>query len=153
MNKVKNRLLSLAALLCFLLALTGCHFETSMAYTFSVDNGDSIKVSLNTTSKYTLTSDVPFTISHDGEVLSHGAFIHGEAYAQYANVAKNGENSRLLDAGTKDGNEYVFWCYNDQEYNYAISVAGSNTGIVLGNMVSEESAKECFNRLTISVAD
>ena len=57
----------------------------------------------------------------------------------------------MLDSGKKDGNDYFFWCYNDTEWNYVIKINGSNTGIVLGNNVSEESAKECFNRLTITV--
>lgn len=63
----------------------------------------------------------------------------------------NDENATILDSGEKDGCEYVMWNYNDSEYDYAILIEDSNTGILLGNDVSEESAKECFQRLTISV--
>lgn len=153
MKTMKNRLLSLAALACVLVMLVGCRFQTSVSFTFSVDTGDSIKVSLDTTDKYSLTSDVPFTISHNGETVSQGAFIYGEAYAQYVSAANSDEKSQVLDSGTKDGNEYVFWCYDNKEYNYVIFVRGSNTGIVLGNTISEDSAKACFQRLSFSIGD
>lgn len=76
-----------------------------------------------------------------------------EPYQQYVSVVNADEKAEMIDSGTKNGNEYIFWCYNGSEYNCAILIKGSNTGIVLGNPVSEESAKECFNRLTISVED
>ena len=40
---------------------------------------------------------------------------------------------------------------NDQEYDYAIHLKDSKTGILIGNNVSEKSAKECFSRLTFSI--
>lgn len=72
---------------------------------------------------------------------------------QYAAVVQSDENAKLLDSGTKDGNEYIFWSFNDREFNYAILIKDSNTGVILGNNVSEESARECFERLTFTVED
>lgn len=40
---------------------------------------------------------------------------------------------------------------NNSEYNYAILVGDSNTGVLIGNIVSEESAKEVFKRLEITL--
>ncbi len=74
-----------------------------------------------------------------------------ESYAQFVEAIESDGNAVLLDSGTKDGNEYIFWSYNDSEFDYAILIDDSDTGIVLGNIVSQESAVECFNRLTISV--
>lgn len=108
------------------------------------------RVSLDTTDKYKITSDVPFTISQDGKEQTLETFIHGDAYTQYVSVIETDEKAVLLDSGTKDGNEYEFWCYDGKEYNYAIMIAESNTGMILGNPVSKKSAKDCFNRLTIS---
>ena len=45
------------------------------------------------------------------------------------------------------------WNYNDSEYNYVIMIEGTNTGVLLGNNVSEKSAKECFNRIEISIKE
>lgn len=150
MSKMKKTVLCFAVLVCMLAMFAGCTTSSSMTYLFSVDNGDSVKITLDTTDHYKMTSEVPFTISHDGETLSQGAFIQGEAYSEYINAVERDEKAYVLDSGTKDGNEYEFWKYNDSEYNYVIKVAGTNTGIVLGNNVSQESAQECFNRLTIS---
>ena len=141
-------------LMCaFMLLCTACQFSTSKSFTFDVDNGDQIKVSLDTTGGFDLSSQAPFGISQNGKVLSEGTFIYSEYYDYYVEVVDNDSDAELLDSGTKDGNEFIFWCYNDVEYNYAIFVRGSDTGVVIGNMVSEKSAKECFDRLTITVAE
>lgn len=142
--------------ICFILSvflltlLSGCSTSSSKAFTFSVDTGDSVQVRLVTSDGYDLSSDVPFVISHEGKTLSQGAFMPRESYEQFVGAIESDENAVLLDSGTKDGNDYIFWSYNDSEFDYAILIDGSNTGIVLGNIVSQESAVECFNRLTVS---
>lgn len=150
MKKMRRNLFCFVLAVFMLTLLSGCSTSSSKAFTFSVDTGDSVKVSLDTTGSYDLSSDVPFVISHEGKTLSQGAFMPAESYAQFVEAIESDENAVLLDSGTKDGNEYIFWSYNDLEFDYAILIEGSNTGIVLGNNVSQESAVECFNRLTLS---
>ena len=48
-----------------------------------------------------------------------------------------------------DGKELIFWSYND--FNFFIE--GSNTGVVIDTPVCDETVKECFDRMTISVED
>ena len=151
---MKKKLVYMFTILSIMILFVGCgNAKTSKTYTFNVETGDSVKVKLDTSDKYNITSEVPFEISQDGDVKSQGTFIFGEAYDQYKDVVDTDENAELLDSGNKDGNEYVFWSYNDSEYNYAILIEGSSTGLILANDVSEESAKECFNRLTIEYKD
>lgn len=151
---MKKRLVYVFTILSIMILFVGCgNAKTSKTYTFNVETGDSVKVKLDTSDKYNITSEVPFEISQDGDVKSQGTFIFGEAYDQYKDVVDTDANAELLDSGNKDGNEYVFWSYNDSEYNYAILIEGSSTGLILANDVSEESAKECFNRLTIEYKD
>lgn len=57
-----------------LLTVSGC---TTKAYTISVDNGDKIKLTLETTDKYDISSDVPFAIFKEGTVQTQGTFIQG----------------------------------------------------------------------------
>lgn len=128
-----------------------CNTNSSKAYTFTVDNGDKIKIELNTTDGYDLSSDLPFTISCDGETLTQGSFVFAESYQQYVDVVNADEKAELIDTGIYNGNQYTSWCYNGSEYNYIVLVKNSNTAIVLGNLISKESAKECFNRLVITV--
>lgn len=150
MKKVTALVLSVILLACL---FTACNTKSSKAYTFTVDNGDKIKIELNTADDYDLSSELPFTISCDGQTLSQGSFVLAESYQQYVSVVNTDENAKLIDSGTKDGNEYIFWCYNGSEYNYAVLIKESNTGIVIGNPISEESAKGCFDRLIISLED
>ena len=150
MKKVLAAVCSVVLVLCL---FTACSTTSSKAYTFTVDNGDKIKIELNTAGNYDLSAELPFTISCDKETLSQGSFVLAKSYQQYVSVVNSDENAELIDSGTKDGNEYIFWCYNGSEYNYAILIEGSNTGIVLGNPISKESAKECFDRLTISAEE
>lgn len=149
---MKKCLTSVIVLLCMLLCLTGCgDGKTHKAYTYSVETGDSIDIQMDTTGGYDITSEVPFAISLDGETLSQGMFIAGENYEQYVAAANTDKAATVLDSGSYNGNEYVFWSYNDSEYNIAVKIEGSKTGLLLGNVVSEESARECFERLTITV--
>lgn len=137
--------------LCLLTGCSSSSKKSSKTYTFTVDNGDRIKIELNTSNNYDLSADLPFIISNDGATLSQGTFIVAEAFEQFVDVVNSDENAVLIDSGNKDGNDYIFWSYGGTEFNYALRITGSNTGIVLGNPVSEESARECFQRLTITV--
>lgn len=150
MKKVTALIVSLVLLMSM---FAGCDVDRTKSFTFDVETGDSIKLVLDTTDDYDLTSELPFTISCGDEVLSQGTFIFAETYEEYIDTVLSDENAKPLGSGTKDGNDYYSWCYNDSEWNYVIKINGSNTGIILGNDVSEEAARECFNRLTVSVEE
>ena len=144
---MKKSLLSLAVVIISLFIITGC--TTFKSYTYSVETGDKIKVKLETSGGYDMTSSLPFTISKDGSVLSTSTFIKGEYYDQYIQTAKS--QGVVLDEGKKDSIEYLFYSYNDKEYNYIIKVNDSNTALLIGNPHSKEEAEEVFNRITISL--
>ena len=146
---VKKVFMSLAIIGVMLLTLTGC--TKSKSYTFTVETGDKVKVQLNTTDGYDLSSDLPFTISKNGNTLSQGTFITTDGYNQYIDVVNGDSNARILDSGTKDGISYTFYSYNDSEFNYVIKIDDSNTGILLGNPNSQEEAKKCFELLTFTL--
>lgn len=146
---MKKIFMSLAIIGAMLLVLTGC--TTNKSYTFKVDNGDKIKIQLNRTDGYDISSDLPFTISKDGKTLSQGSFIQGSYYDKYVNAVNTDSLAKVIDSGSKDDIEYVFYTYNNSEYNYIIKVKNSNTGILLGNQNSQEDAEKCFGLLTFSL--
>lgn len=149
---MKKSISALLLLLCLIFTLSGCgEAKTHKSYTFSVDTGDKVQIELDTTGGYDITSELPFEISKDGSTLSQGIFIEAEQYASYTEAISTDDSAKVIEEGTKDSNKYVFWSYNDSEFNIVILIGDSNTGILLGNAVSEESAKECFDRLTISL--
>ena len=110
--------------------------NTNKAYTYSVATGDSVKIQLDTSDNYDISSDLPFQITKAGEVLSEGTFIQGEMYSQYVESVQGDEKAKVIDSGNVGENEFLFWEYNNSEYNYAILVGDSKTGILLGNIVS-----------------
>ena len=148
---MKKVFISLAIVSVMLLTLTGC--TKNKSYTFSVETGDKIEVKLNTTDGYDLSSDLPFTISKDGNTLSQGTFITISSYNEYVNAAKTDSLAKVIDESSKDNIEYVFYSYNNSEYNYVIKVKNSNTGILLGNPNSQVEAKKCFELLTFSLKE
>jgi len=132
------------------LILTSCTTSTSLSYTFNVDTGDSIKLELDTSDGYGISAQSPFDISEDDEILSTGKFIPLVGYDELVIQCETSERITIIEKITTDEIEYIFYNSNEGEYNYVIKVLGSNTGMVILNYISEESAKECFERLTIT---
>lgn len=150
---MKKRISVLMLALCLIIAFCGCSIKFQKSFTFSVETGDKVCVELDTTGGYDISSDLPFKISKDGSVLSQGTFIEAEWFEYYAEAANTDPDAKVIETNTKDSNQYVFWVYDNSQYNYTILVGDSDTGILLGNDVSEESARECFDRLTISLEE
>lgn len=142
-----KRIVTILAFISAMCLLVACH--TSKAFTYKVTTGDMIQISIDSSDGFDLTSELPFAVKKDGVVLSQGMFIQGEAYEQYADVAKNVEI--LLSEGANNDVEYLFYEYEGREYNYVIKVKNSNTAIVLGNAHSKEEAEECFKHLTFKL--
>lgn len=130
-----------------LVLLTGC--TTSKSYIYSVETGDQVKITLNTTDGYDLSSDLPFTVSKDDNTLSQGTFIQGSYYDAYVEAANT--QGQIIDRGSNDNIEYVFYSYNNSEYNYVIKIKDSNTALLLANPNSQEEAKKCFELLSFSL--
>lgn len=152
MKKKLNIIFSLIVVV--MLFVTGCgNSKTTVSYTYKVETGDNITISLTTNDGYELTSDIPFVISKDKKELSQGIFISAEYFTTYVDSVKNNEKAEIIDEGTKSDCSYVMWNYNDSEFNYVVMINGTNTGMLIANNISEESAKECFDRLEIKVKE
>ena len=131
--------------------LVGC--TTSLTYTYTVETGDVIEVKLNTTNDLSMSHKPPIEITRNDTHLSDVIFIEKATYENYFSAAQTSENAVVLENAEKDGNKYLMWCYAGREWNYVLLVGDSETGVLIGNAVSEESARECFEALTFSLAD
>ena len=141
-----KKLKLMCIILIALFMITGC--TTSKSYTYQVETGDTIKIQLDTTDGYDISSDLPFTISKDGETLSQGTFITIDQYNQYLEAIRQDSKVVILDSGSKDGIHYTFYAYDNSEYNYIIQIDDSNTGVLLGNPNSKEEAEACFTLIS-----
>ena len=139
---MKKLFSSLLIIGLILIGVSGC--KSSKSFTFDVETGDKIKVELNTTDGYDLSSDIPFVISKDNKTLKP------EYYNYYIDLVNEDSDSTIIDSGSNSNIDYVFYSYNNSEYNYIIKVKNSNTGILLGNDHSKQEAEKCFSLLTFS---
>lgn len=152
---MKKAMLCMALAVCMVFMLVGCN--SSVGYTFTVDTGDEIKIQLDTTDGYSFDASSPFVISCEDGVLSQGLFIAASDYHEYKELVSDTATvaATVLENGEKDGHEYIMWKFDDgesQEWNYAVLVT-ENTAVLVGNNISEETARACFDRLTFSVED
>ena len=76
------RFACILSIVSLLVALSGCNTKSTKAYTFNVDNGDKIKITLDTTDEYDLSSDLPFTVSRNETTQSQGTFIEADSFQQ-----------------------------------------------------------------------
>lgn len=149
MKKIRNFIVLSILLATMLLTLSGCDTKTS--YTYDVETGDKIKIELKTNGGYSMTSDLPIEISKDDEVISQGTFGKKEAYDLYYKIVKEDSKATLIEEKNKDNIEYIFYEYNDSEYNYIIKIKDSKTCFILANNKSKESAQEVFKNLKFEV--
>lgn len=148
----------IAICLVFMFGLCACTFETSMTYTFNVETGDIVSVKLNTTGGYSITSNVPFELNKDDEedTLMHGDFVTEDGLTFYLAMVDNAPNCTILEERHDVDNEYIFVRFDHEdytEYDYIMHVGSSHTGMIFGCLISEDVARDCFSRLTISVVD
>ncbi len=141
----------IVALSSILVGLTGCKGHTSKSYTYNVDTGDKIKVEMDTTGGYNMTSSLPIEFSKDDEVISQGTFGKENAYDLYYDEVKNENDVTIIEEKSKGNIDYFFYEYDNSEYNYIIKIKDSKTCFILGNNVSKESAQEIFEKLEFKV--
>ena len=149
----KKFIVSLIMVFSFIFILTGCTKTKSITY--KVETGDNIKVSLKVNDGYDLKqaidSNATFEITKAGDVLSQAIFTNHDYYNQYVNSVSSDDSAKIIEQQKKKNLEYIFYSYSHDsftEYNYIIKIVDTNTAILIGNIKSEDSAKEVFNRLS-----
>lgn len=141
----KFRFLILCLAAC--LFLTAC--TTSFSYTFQIETGEHIKVTLDTTGGQKLTQDNgTFTVnSSGGDALTLGVFLLEEQTESYFDNLPSSDEVTILEQNSLSGMSYIFYTYSDAEasyWNYVIKPDSAVTGIGLTNEISQKSAEEVF---------
>lgn len=143
-----KKILSFLSSVAIIFLLVGC--TTTKSYTFKVETKDNVKITIKTNNGYDISSDVPFELTKNKEVVSSGFFITIDSYDAYKNLVNNNSKVEVIENNSNDDIEYIFYKYdtNSTEYNYIIKIKNSNTGIVIANNISSESAKDMFEHLS-----
>lgn len=127
--------------------------NTKISYTYTIENGENVKLTLNSTGGYSIIDDSPILITKNDGVISKGKFISGSSLEVYE------EGLALLDEivystkEEKDNITYFYFNYNNTEFDYIIKIKDSDIGFMLTNYISEESAIDVFERLSFEIVE
>lgn len=151
----KKMLCLLTSVLMAATILSGCAVTKSeMSYTYNVETGDSIKITLNKMNGYSMNSEIPFTVVKGEDDVMTGTFITEEGYDYYHElINSDADDVEIIKTGEKDSNVYTFYRVDSEsgtEYDYLVKVNDSATGVLMGSLTSEEDASACFDALTFT---
>lgn len=131
------------------LCLAGCTTRSSKSYTFNVETGDKIKVTLETGDGYQLIQkNGHFMINKNDELVSEGFFITTSTQQQYEMAI---ENLTVKEDGSQDHCEYTYYetvGTSGKEYNYLVKLNDAQTGIIVCNFTGKDEAVTAFERLS-----
>lgn len=152
---MKKVITLLMVTILMVICLVGCSTHANVSYTYDVDTGDKVKITMDVKDGYKMTSSLPIDFSKSDAVISQGTFGRADVYDTYMQLYNTTDDIKLLDQGVDEskGISYLFLEIKgvNTEYDYIIKINDSNTSFMLGNIVSEESAREIFNRLSFTV--
>lgn len=141
---MKKILVTTLVLGSVLLLVTGCFF--SKTYKWEVATGDTILIKIG--KDYEMNDKTPIKISKYDDEVMEGNFYKDEKFDELLNTITSNENYKIIERNYNDDIEYIFFSYDD-EYSYIIKIKDSNTSMMLRTEISETTARECFESMTI----
>ena len=144
-----KKLLCITALVCLAaITLTSCS-GANKSGTFTVETGDSVKVTVDAKNGYDISLDAsPFIITKNETQIFSGTFLDQQYFEDYRDAFESSDSAELVDEGNKDGNEYFAFIVGN-ECDYLVKVADSNTAIMLSSTAGTDAAKQAFDSITI----
>lgn len=141
----------IAASLMLGMILTGCKSQSSMSYTFKVETGDSVKVTLDTSgSEYKLTqSDGTFAVEEEETAVLQGVFLTEDMYDQYKAAAETA--GAIVETGD---NGFILYEYEGAagvEHNILTMISDSDTGVIIASLEENDKVKEAYSKLKFEV--
>ncbi len=121
---------------CVLLSMGGCitsNLETSVSLVYNIENGDSIKVTVDTSEGYMLNDqgDGNFSISYGSDEVATGSFKLGDDESWGILIDDlNSWGAELLDGSVEKG-LFVAYIPSYNQYDYVEYVQGSETAVVM----------------------
>ena len=139
----KKILLLCTVLLCFLLA--GC--KTSLWYDIKLDNGEVIKVALDTTKGLKLTQkNGQFKVKKGKKVILDGAFVDGEQKNKLVSAVYENSSATVV----KDNNDEFVWKIKG-EYNRIVNLPGAEVYALVASVADEDVAEKTYHFLHFEV--
>lgn len=152
--KAQKRICLLLLAVLWAIIFTACSTHSNMAFTFNVETGDSVKVSLDTSNGLQLTQDDgKFSVNKGDQKVLQGMFITKQTYDSYIEITDSSDVTVIEEGNGNNNNAYRFYeCEGNsgKEYDYIVWVSNSNTGVLIGSIEGKDEVKAAFDKLTIS---
>ncbi len=142
-----KKIISVACIaLCLCLLLTAC--RTSFSYTFNIENGDRVKVTLDTTNGHKIEQENgQFTIIEEGKDSMYGVFLTREMFDAYEETALS--STDVLESG----DDFCVFQQDGElgrETYILLMVDNSQTGVLLATLQDEAGARTLYSLLTFT---
>lgn len=134
-----------------LAGLSACDVTTSFCYTFNIDNGDKVDVTLDTSDGHKISQkDGEFFIKKDDKTLLKGNFMRQSDYEKFCDRALNMEGVTIKEDHSKDEVPSIrFNANSDGDKVFFIQkVKDTNTFIGISSPLSDDEAVKAFSYLT-----
>ena len=155
-RKTMKKFVIVCLTICVMFTMVGCSAHSSMSLTFNVETGDCIKVKLDTTGGWKLTSEDGIFFINDAskETILMGMFIDKEYYDMYTANLAVASGVTMVEEDESNGFDYTLWEITGSdvvELDYVGWLANSNSGVIFASMESREVAKEAFERVRLTI--
>ena len=138
-------LFSLIAILSITFLLTGC--KSYKTVKFQVSNGENVNATLDTSDGYDISAEVPFYVTLNAKKICKGEFIVIDSYDQALIELKATDDVKIIDKGSRDDGDFIFYSYNDSTWGYILKLNHANTSIYLSSDDSKDNVSKCAKLL------
>lgn len=153
-----KKIILIMGCLLLVISLCACNGHKSVSYTYVIDTGDAVKVTLDTTnSDYSIKPDGSNFVIYYGDelIIAQGYFIGAYSFGDYLAIITQNENVEIVEQTDK---KIVYKYQDDKDAEYdMIECISDLTGVVVGSSISgevtNEMAKDILSRLTFTITD
>jgi len=149
--KKSLKLFTLIAILSITFILTGC--KSYKTVKFDGINSEKINITLNTTDGYDISAELPFYVTKNAKKICQGEFITIDSYDQALIDLKSTSGVKIIDKGSRDEGDYIFYSYDDSSFEYILKLKKSNTTIHLTSNDKKDDITTCAKLLKFEKID
>lgn len=134
-----------------LAGLSACDVTTSFCYTFNIDNGDKVDVTLDTSDGHKISQkDGEFIVKKDDKTLLKGFFMGQTDYENFRDKALHTDGVTVKEDHPKDEEPYLRFNsdFVEDKVFFIKKVKGTSTFIGITSPLSDEEAVKAFSYLT-----
>lgn len=144
--RITRILFTISLSLMLITLLAACH--TSKSYSFQIENGDKIKITLDTSDGYQLAQeDGVFTIVKDDQSILTGCFLTSDGYEEKVATVLASDLADMISATPEDAPTSYFYQFEGEagtETDFLFSIEGTETGAIVGSLSPRAEAEAAF---------